>query len=105
MLEHIKILVTIIALLLLPGLVQFAQAAEETAQKERVLAPYPSQARLAYMRSCVGETRALIPYCQCMINALEKRYTVDEMIRITRAAPEERAKYANALATHCARKK
>ena len=105
MLEHIKILTAIIALLLLPGLVQFAQAAEETAKKERVLSPYPAEARLAYMRSCVGETRALIPYCTCMINALEKRYTLDEMLRITRAAPEERAKYAKALAKHCAGKK
>lgn len=105
MLEHIKILTVLIALLLLPGLVHYAQAAEETSQKERVLAPYPKEARLAYMQSCVGSSHELIPYCKCMINALEKRYTVDEMIRITRAAPEEQEKYAKALANHCAGKK
>ena len=103
MLKHIKILAIIISFLLLPGLVQYATASTDEAP--RTLAPYPKEARLAYMRACVGETRKLIPYCKCMLNALEKRYTLDEMLRITQASADDQAKYANALAKHCSGKK
>lgn len=104
MLEYIKILGIIVALLLLPGFMQYVQA-DEANKVERILAPYPEQARLAYMRSCVGSSRGLIPHCKCMLNALEKRYTIEEMIRITKAPSADQAKYADALAKHCAKKK
>lgn len=104
MLEHMKILFIIIALLLLPGLMQYAKA-EQASSEKRVVAPYPRNAKIAYIESCIGLNDALAPYCKCMLDAMEKRYTLEEMQRIMMTPPAEQAKYANALAKLCAAKK
>ena len=50
---------------------------------------YPASIEESFLKSCSGTSGGMATQCQCALNKLEERYTIDEVLRLVEASGDK----------------